>query len=189
MSDEELKAKLERLRNENAALKKEASSNIRMKVSEKGAVSIYGMGRFPVTLYKEQWVEAARHGGRDSRVHCRERRAIEGEGLNRVPGIATVSATTTDQASAHRGHRARFRSSYALLVRTCEEVAAPYFPAGSCRVSTKPPVRVPELEPRRDLFAAPSLRIDQDAHRVRKGGRRLGPLAVVQMPIVGELEF
>jgi hypothetical protein len=74
-------------------------------------------------------------------------------------------------------------------VRTCEEVAAPYFPAGSCRVSTKPPVRVPELEPRRDLFAAPSLRIDQDAHRVRKGGRRLGPLAVVQMPIVGELEF
>jgi hypothetical protein len=54
MSDEELKAELERLRNENAALKKGASSGIRMKVSEKGAVSIYGMGRFPVTLYKEQ---------------------------------------------------------------------------------------------------------------------------------------
>ena len=30
---------------------------IRMKVSEKGAVSIYGMGRFPVTLYKEQWLK------------------------------------------------------------------------------------------------------------------------------------
>jgi hypothetical protein len=56
MSDEEMKAELERLRNENAALKKGASSSIRMKVSEKGAVSIYGMGRFPVTLYKEQWV-------------------------------------------------------------------------------------------------------------------------------------
>ena len=28
-----------------------------MKVSEKGAVSIYGMGRFPVTLYKEQWLK------------------------------------------------------------------------------------------------------------------------------------
>ena len=55
MSDEELKAELERLRNENAALKKGASSGIRMKVSEKGAVSIYGMGRFPVTLYREQW--------------------------------------------------------------------------------------------------------------------------------------
>ena len=52
-----LKAELERLRNENAALKKGASSGIRMKVSEKGAVSIYGMGRFPVTLYKEQWLK------------------------------------------------------------------------------------------------------------------------------------
>ena len=55
MSEEELKAELERLRNENAALKKGASTGIRMKVSEKGAISIYGMGRFPVTLYKEQW--------------------------------------------------------------------------------------------------------------------------------------
>ncbi|MGA8698462.1 MAG: hypothetical protein WB689_32440 [Xanthobacteraceae bacterium] len=51
MSDEELKAELERLRKENEALKKGASSGIRMKVSEKGAVSAYGMGRFPVTLY------------------------------------------------------------------------------------------------------------------------------------------
>ena len=50
MSDKDQKDELERLRNENAALKKEASSNVRMKVSEKGAVSVYGMGRFPVTL-------------------------------------------------------------------------------------------------------------------------------------------
>jgi hypothetical protein len=57
MSDEELKAELERLRSENAALKKAGSSSIRMKVSEKGALSIYGMGRFPVTLYKEQWLK------------------------------------------------------------------------------------------------------------------------------------
>jgi hypothetical protein len=57
MSDEELKAELERLRSENAALKRGASSGIRIKVSEKGAVSIYGMGRFPVTLYKEQWLK------------------------------------------------------------------------------------------------------------------------------------
>ena len=56
MSDEELKAELDRLRSENAALKKDASPGIRMRVSEKGAVSIYGMGRFPVTLYKEQWL-------------------------------------------------------------------------------------------------------------------------------------
>ena len=57
MSDHELKAELERLRNENAALKKGASAGMRMKVSEKGAVSIYGLGRFPVTLYKEQWLK------------------------------------------------------------------------------------------------------------------------------------
>ena len=56
MSDEELKAELERLRSENEALKKGEASGLRMKVSEKGAVSIYGMGRFPVTLYKEQWL-------------------------------------------------------------------------------------------------------------------------------------
>ena len=55
--DDELRAELERLRNENAALKKGAASGIRMKVSEKGALSIYGMGRFPVTLYKEQWLK------------------------------------------------------------------------------------------------------------------------------------
>jgi hypothetical protein len=57
MSEEDLKAELERLRNENASLKRGASNGIRMKVSEKGAVSIYGMGRFPVTLYKEQWLK------------------------------------------------------------------------------------------------------------------------------------
>ena len=57
MSDQDLKDELERLRKENEALKKSASSTIRMKVSEKGAVSIYGMGRFPVTLYKEQWLK------------------------------------------------------------------------------------------------------------------------------------
>ena len=57
MYDEHLKAELERLRMENEALKKGASSSVRMKVSEKGALSIYGMGRFPVTLYKEQWLK------------------------------------------------------------------------------------------------------------------------------------
>jgi hypothetical protein len=56
MSDDDMKAELERLRRENAALKKGASDGIRMKVSDKGAVSVYGMGRFPVTLYKEQWL-------------------------------------------------------------------------------------------------------------------------------------
>ena len=57
MSDKDQEDELERLRNENAALKKGASSNVLMKVSEKGAVSVYDMGRFPVTLYKEQWLK------------------------------------------------------------------------------------------------------------------------------------
>ena len=47
---------LERLRKENEALKKRSARGISMKVSEKGGVSVYGLGRFPVTLYKEQWL-------------------------------------------------------------------------------------------------------------------------------------
>ena len=57
MADEDLRAELERLRNENDALKKGASKGISMKVSEKGGLSIYGLGRFPITLYKEQWTK------------------------------------------------------------------------------------------------------------------------------------
>ena len=57
MSDEDMKAELERLRQENAALRRGSASGIRLKVSEKGAVSAYGLGRFPVTLYKEQWLK------------------------------------------------------------------------------------------------------------------------------------
>ena len=53
---EEPQAELERLRAENEALKKSGRSKTSMKVSEKGALSVYGMGRFPVTLYKEQWL-------------------------------------------------------------------------------------------------------------------------------------
>lgn len=55
MTDEELRAEIERLKAENEALKAPTRGQISLKVSEKGAVSVYGMGRFPVTLYKEQW--------------------------------------------------------------------------------------------------------------------------------------
>lgn len=55
MSDEALQKEVERLRAENEALKARGSRGVSMKVSEKGGVSIYGLGRFPVTLYKEQW--------------------------------------------------------------------------------------------------------------------------------------
>ena len=58
MSEHDLKAEIERLKAENEALKKPAArGTLSMKVSEKGALSIYGMGRFPVTLYKEQWLK------------------------------------------------------------------------------------------------------------------------------------
>lgn len=50
-----MKAELERLRAENSALKKTSAKGLSLKVSEKGALSVYGLGRFPVTLYKEQW--------------------------------------------------------------------------------------------------------------------------------------
>ena len=56
MSDE-LKAELERLRAENASLKQATTRGISMKVSEKGGLSVYGLGRFPITLYKEQWTK------------------------------------------------------------------------------------------------------------------------------------
>jgi hypothetical protein len=55
MSDESLQDELERLRAENAALKSRGSRGVSLKVSEKGGLSVYGLGRFPVTLYKEQW--------------------------------------------------------------------------------------------------------------------------------------
>jgi hypothetical protein len=52
----ELQAELERLRAENEALKRPAArGQMSLKVSEKGALSVYGLGRFPVTLYREQW--------------------------------------------------------------------------------------------------------------------------------------
>jgi hypothetical protein len=53
---EDERAELERLRAENAQLKsKKAAGELTFKISEKGGLSVYGLGRFPVTLYKEQW--------------------------------------------------------------------------------------------------------------------------------------
>jgi hypothetical protein len=55
MADEEITAELERLRAENERLKNRQTRGVSLKVSEKGGLSVYGLGRFPVTLYKEQW--------------------------------------------------------------------------------------------------------------------------------------
>jgi len=57
MAEEDLKAELERLKAENESLKARRNASTSMKVSEKGALSVYGLGRFPVTLYQEQWTK------------------------------------------------------------------------------------------------------------------------------------
>jgi hypothetical protein len=57
MADDDLRAELERLKAENERLKTQGTRGVSLKVSEKGGVSVYGLGRFPVTLYKEQWTK------------------------------------------------------------------------------------------------------------------------------------
>jgi hypothetical protein len=57
MADDDLKAELERLKAENERLKGQRAASTSLRVSEKGGVSVYGLGRFPVTLYKEQWTK------------------------------------------------------------------------------------------------------------------------------------
>ena len=57
MADEDIQQELARLRAENETLKQKRNTSVSMKVSEKGAVSVYGLGRFPVTLYQEQWTK------------------------------------------------------------------------------------------------------------------------------------
>ena len=74
MSDDDLKAEIERLRAENERLKNRTTKGVSLKVSEKGGVSVYGLGRFPVTLYKEQWTRLLDMAD-DIRVFIRENEA------------------------------------------------------------------------------------------------------------------
>lgn len=57
MAEDDLRAELARLKAENERLKSQRNRGVSLKVSEKGGVSVYGLGRFPVTLYKEQWTK------------------------------------------------------------------------------------------------------------------------------------
>jgi len=64
MTEESIEQKLARLEAENKALKEQVDrkpGQLRLKVSEKGGLSVYGLGRFPVTLYKEQWIRLLDH--------------------------------------------------------------------------------------------------------------------------------
>lgn len=60
MAEETPEQRLARLEAENKALREQVEQRrpgqLRLKVSEKGGLSVYGLGRFPVTLYKEQWI-------------------------------------------------------------------------------------------------------------------------------------
>ena len=71
MAEEDLKAELERLKAENERLKSQRTRAVTLKVSEKGGVSVYGLGRFPVTLYKEQWARVLDMAD-DSRAFIKE---------------------------------------------------------------------------------------------------------------------
>lgn len=55
MADEDVQAELERLRRENEALKQAGRKELRLAVSQKGGASLYGIRRFPITFYKEEW--------------------------------------------------------------------------------------------------------------------------------------
>lgn len=56
MTNEQMQALILKLTQENAALKQAQASKLTLKISEKGALSLYGLGRFPVSLYKSQWL-------------------------------------------------------------------------------------------------------------------------------------
>lgn len=62
MADNDIEQEMQRLREENERLKaRRSTGEVTLRVSEKGAVSVYGLGRFPVTLYQEQWEKLLRH--------------------------------------------------------------------------------------------------------------------------------
>ena len=54
-SNDEMREELERLRAENEGLKARKSQELRLQVSQKGAVSLYGIRRFPITFYADEW--------------------------------------------------------------------------------------------------------------------------------------
>jgi len=61
-SDDDLRSELERLRAENQALKSKESRGVRLQVSQKGAISLYGIRRFPITFYADEWEQILERG-------------------------------------------------------------------------------------------------------------------------------
>ena len=92
--EDEMQAELERLRAENEALKQSTrrTGSVSFKVSEKGAVSVYGLGRFPVTLYQEQWLKLLAMTAEIKQFIEYKSREVEGEGDLPVPSGTRSSA-------------------------------------------------------------------------------------------------
>jgi len=66
-------------------LKNKDTGGLSLKVSEKGAVSLYGMGRFPVTLYKEQWARILANAPLIEAFIHEKRRQAQDEGVGSTP--------------------------------------------------------------------------------------------------------
>jgi len=94
MPDDDVIAELERLRAENAQLKRTANRGVSLKVSEKGGLSVYGLGRFPVTLYKEQWTSSSTWPTTSVRSFGPTRRASDEELMS--PSTARFPTMTSD---------------------------------------------------------------------------------------------
>lgn len=56
MTLEQLQSIVQKLQAENESLKAQQAAKIKLKVSEKGSLSLYGLQKFPVTLYPGQWL-------------------------------------------------------------------------------------------------------------------------------------
>ncbi len=86
---DDVQAELARLKAENEALKRQQASPFSLKVSVKGALSVYGLGRFPVTLYKEQWARLLDHV-EDIRAFLQEHDGDLKSKKEVLPGLAWV---------------------------------------------------------------------------------------------------
>jgi hypothetical protein len=91
---EELMARIAELEKQSVSKK---SGKLEFRVGAKGGVSVYGLGRFPVTLYYEQWVRLLDYGRCVALVPRGEQEPTEIEGNhvgcveNAVPSFAAIS--------------------------------------------------------------------------------------------------
>jgi hypothetical protein len=98
VNENALLAELAKLKAENEALKAKAQARLTLKVSVKGAVSLYGLGQFPVTLYPTQWLKVL-DMGKDIRETC-DNLIANPDILERLKGAAIESAKAKAAAKA-----------------------------------------------------------------------------------------